>query len=129
MIAFVLRASALVFVPIALGFLWSPEAMGRLVDVQLGSVSADNDLRAVYGGLQLGCASFLWICAGRHGWWRAGLAAQLLLFGGLVLGRLVSLVAVGLPGALGTALGSAELVGLAAGAWAWRQLDGQSGQR
>lgn len=101
-------------------FLAAPEGTGALVGVSLPSVTARNDVRAVYGGLQLGCATFLGLCAARRQWLVPGLAAQLLTLGGLFAARLVSLAADGVPTILGFALQGAELVGLAAGALALR---------
>jgi hypothetical protein len=118
----VLVLSALPFAAIGLAFLVRPVAMASLVGVTLEGSAADNDVRAVYGGLQLGCAAFLAACAYVPGWLRPGLAAQLMTFGGLALARIVSWVAVGLPEGLGLLLHLGEVVGLAAGVWAWRSL-------
>jgi hypothetical protein len=52
----VLALSALPFAGIALAFL---VALAARVDVSLGSATADHDVRAVHGGLQLGCAARL----------------------------------------------------------------------
>ena len=53
----VLALCAFPFALIGLGFLLAPETMAARVDVSLGSTTADHDVRAVYGGLQLGCAA------------------------------------------------------------------------
>ena len=118
----VLLGSALAFAAIGAPFLLAPAAMAGRVDVALSGALADNDVRAVYGGLQLGCAGFLAFCAGSPERVRTGLAAQLWLFGGLVVARGVSLLAAGWPGALGTALHAAEIAGLLLGALALRRL-------
>jgi hypothetical protein len=55
----VLALSALPFAGIALAFLVAPETLAARVDVSLGSATADHDVRAVHGGLQLGCAARL----------------------------------------------------------------------
>ena len=116
----VVVGSALPFLGIGSAFLIAPDAMGKVVDLGLGSVTSQSDVRAVHGGLQLGVGALL-LCAGlSRDWLRAGLALQLATFCGLALGRLVSLLADGAPSPFGFALGSAELVGLAAGAAAWR---------
>ncbi len=112
--------SALPFLGIGVAFLLAPEALGRYVDLGLGSVTARNDVRAVHGGLQLAVGALL-LCAGlSRDWLRAGLALQLASFCGLALGRLVSVLADGAPSPFGGALWSAELIGVAFGVFAWR---------
>jgi hypothetical protein len=118
----VLAGSALAFAGIGVPFLIAPAAMAGYVDVTLSGALADNDVRAVYGGLQLGCAAFLAACAGRAAWLRIGLVAQLLLFGGLIAARFASLAAVGLPGALGLTLHAAEIVAVVLGGISLRRL-------
>lgn len=118
----VLVFSALPFAGIGLAFLVAPSAMGAFVGLTLDGAVADNDLRAVYGGLQLGIALFLAWCAAAPERLRAGVAAQLCTFGGLAFGRVVSWGVAGSPGELGIALHGAELFGVAAGIVAWRAL-------
>jgi hypothetical protein len=111
----VLRASAAVFAGIGTAFLVAPERLAGAVGLQITGATADGDVRAVYGGLQLACGGLLWTASLRAAWVRAGLVCQAALFSGLALGRFVSWAAVGVPGVLGLALHAAELVGLAAG--------------
>lgn len=125
MVRFVLFGSAVAFGGIGLAFLVAPGAMGARVGVSLAGATADNDVRAVYGGLQLGCAAFLALCATRPAWYAPGIAAQLLTFGGLAGARLLSWLAVGLPEPLGLALHGAEAAGLVLGGLAWRSLPGE----
>lgn len=122
MIRIVLYGSSLAFAGIGALFLYDPAGMATRVGLGLTGAIADNDVRAVYGGLQLGCAAFLALCAARPAWHAPGLAAQLLSFGGLFGARCVSLVAVGSPGPLGLFLHGAEGVGLVLGLLAWRRL-------
>jgi hypothetical protein len=116
----VVVGSALPFLGIGAAFLVAPAGMGGLVDVALASATARQDLRAVHGGLQLGVGALLLGAGLSRAWLRAGLALELAAFGGLALGRLVSLIADGAPSALGLALWGAELVGLSLGVVAWR---------
>jgi hypothetical protein len=117
----VLALSAVPYAAIGLLFLVLPAAGAGRVGLALGGATADADVRAVYGGLQLGVAAFLALCAARPGWVRAGLAAQVLGFGGLAGARVVSLAVVGAPAPLGLALHGGELAGLACGlAACWR---------
>ena len=112
---FVVLASALPFAAIGMAFIAAPETMGALVGLELTNVTADNDLRAVYGGLSLGCAVFLvWSGSAEHRL-LAGVHAQVFTFAGLVVGRFVSLALRGLPDGLGLALHGAEIVGLTCG--------------
>ena len=118
----VLGLSALAFAGIGAAFLVAPEAMAARVGVSLAGAAAANDVRAVYGGLQLGVAACLVWCARRPETLRSGLAVQLFTFGGLAAARLVSLLLDGNPGALGLALHAAELLGFACGAVARARL-------
>ena len=117
-----LRIAALAFAGIGAAFLTVPETMGQFVGLSLAGTSADNDVRAVYGGLQLACGALLVWASTQPRWLRAGLAAQLLLFSGLALGRFVSLGLVGPPESLGLALHAAELLGIALGGLCLRAL-------
>jgi hypothetical protein len=119
---FVLRVSAIAFAGIGAAFLLAPASMGAFVGISLAGASADNDIRAVYGGLQLGCGALLWVASSRPEWLRPGLFAQLILFAGLAAGRVVSWVAVGFPDLLGLALHAAEVLAIAAGVTALLRL-------
>jgi hypothetical protein len=121
----VLTLSALPFAAIGLGFLFAPEAMAARVDVSLASVTADHDVRAVYGGLQIACAVLLGWGALSRSHVRPALVAQLVLYGGLVAGRLVGWLATGAPGGFGLWLHGLEALGLAAGAFALHRFQGE----
>lgn len=74
-----------------------PLAAMAPVELNVGTVSALNELRANYGGLQIGMGLLL-----LAGLWRTALTgpallAQALLVGGLAVGRLVSLALDGQP--------------------------------
>jgi hypothetical protein len=116
----VVVGSALPFLGIGAAFLIAPDALGRCVDLRLGSATAANDLRAVHGGLELAIGALLAGAGLSREWLRAGLALQLASFSGLAFGRLVSLLADGAPRAFGFALWGAELLGVALGVVAWR---------
>ncbi len=118
----VVLLSALPFAGIGFAFVLAPVQMAALVGLDATSVTADNDLRGVYGGLSLGCAALLAWCGARATRVEFGVRAQLFLYGGLAAGRIVSLVVAGLPDALGLALHAGELVGVACGVSAWRTL-------
>ncbi|HEU4429763.1 MAG TPA: GNAT family N-acetyltransferase [Myxococcota bacterium] len=120
---FVLLASALPFAALGLAFLVAPHELAARVGIALVDATADNDARAVYGGLQLACGALLAAAAfGTEPRVRAGIVAQLALYGGLAGARFVGLAIAGAPSALGLALHAGELLALAAGALAWRRL-------
>ena len=117
-----LRTSGAAFVGIGAAFLLAPGAMAPVVDLSLHGASADNDVRAVYGGLQIACGVLLWAASRQEAWLRAGLYAQIVLFGGLAAGRFVSWTVVGLPDSLGVALHAAEGLAIVAGLVCLRRL-------
>lgn len=109
---FALFASALAFGGTGLAFLLRPEAMTAVIGIELGGTVAVADVRAVYGGLELGVATFLVWAARRPATWRPALVGLVSLFGGLVLGRLASLALDGWPESPGLLLAGFELAGL-----------------
>jgi len=118
----VVLASVPPFAGIGAACLLAPAQMASLVGLELASVTADNDVRAVYGGLSLGCAAFLLWCGLKSERVAAGVMAQVFTFAGLVGGRTLSVALRGAPDALGVALHAAEIVGLACGLVALAQV-------
>ena len=112
--------SALPFAGIGMAFIVAPAEMAALVGLELTNVTADNDVRGVYGGLSLGCAALLAWCGASESRVAIGVHAQVFTYAGLAGGRCVSLVVVGAPEPLGLALHGAELVALACGLSALR---------
>lgn len=119
---FVLAVCALPFAVIGFGFLLLPVDMASLIGVRLADATAVADVRAVYGGLQLGCAACLALAAANPAWVRAGLVGQLALYGGLAGARVLSYALSGWPSTLGFLLHAGEMLGLAAGIVAWSTL-------
>jgi hypothetical protein len=118
----VLAVSGAAFLAIGLPFLVAPAWTAAHVGLSLAGALADNDVRAVYGGLQAALGAFLLASAASRSAVASGLAVQQVSFAGLALGRALSWLVAGSPGTLGIALQAAELVGLAAGALARRRL-------
>lgn len=102
-----------VLVLAGLGFLGFGLAIAVAPAAVLGSVGISGtaaglvELRAFYGGLELGLGAFLLICAARPDWREAGLWSVALVNGGIGAARLA-----------GIAL-SGEFTGFFAGALVW----------
>ena len=96
--------TAIAYAGVGLPFVAFPRAMASLVDIGLNSVTADNDLRAVYGGLGLGIAAFFLVSSAKPSWHRAALTAAALTFAGLVAARVLSWLVVGFPSPLALGL-------------------------
>lgn len=70
--------------------LGSPRAMNA-VDIPAESANARVELRAMYGGLEIGVAIFLILCVGNPDRVEVGLLFQLFALGGLAIGRLIAI--------------------------------------
>src|SRR5437868_9529200 len=68
----------------------TPKAMGA-VDIAADSPNARVEIRAMYGGLELALAVFLFMCIGNPDHQNIGLFLQMLAIGGIALGRLVGI--------------------------------------
>ena len=90
---FLLLASAAIFVGVGAIFLFFPANFAAVLEIGAPTAMARMDLRATYGGLELGFGIFLIICAVKRQWIRPGLWALGLATGGFATGRLVGLVA------------------------------------
>jgi hypothetical protein len=116
-----LSLAAVAFAGAGLAFLAAPGLL-VLVDLAPATATARSDVRAVFGGLELGVGAWLALCARRPAWHGPALVAQALAFGGLAAARLLSLAVDGLPRAVTFALWGPELGGLALALLALRQL-------
>lgn len=94
-----LLVSALGFLLIGINTFRDPLAALAGVELAVNTVSALNELRANYGGLQIGMALFLLTGLIRPDMTRPALLAQMLLVGGLAIGRVVSIALDGPPNA------------------------------
>jgi hypothetical protein len=98
----VLALCALGFLAFGLWLLKDPGALAR-IGIDSSSKIGQVELRAFYGGMELGLGAFLLLCAFRPEWRTAGLWLVLLANGGAGLARVL---AIGLAGAgVGTYLG------------------------
>jgi len=88
---------ALATLNIAVQAILDPQAIFDNVQVQLGNLTARNSVRALYGGVNLTFGLFWLVAAFRAQ--RTGLILALLYTGGFALGRFLSLLFDGMPGA------------------------------
>ena len=88
-------ASALIFVVVGAGFLLIPRQFGGVLELSLPTAMARTDVRATYGGLELGFGIFLILCVVRREWIGPGLWALSLTVGGFAIGRVVGFIAEG----------------------------------
>lgn len=117
----VLQLASLAYAFVGISFLVAPAYMASLVDVVVASATADNDVRAVYGGVTSGLALFFWLAASRPEWFRPALAALIFTMGGLVGARFISWAVAGPPEPIGYALHLGEIIGFVAGIVALRR--------
>ncbi len=85
-----------------------PKNMLRQVDVNARSARGTTELRAMYGGLELGLGAFFAVAAAKPAWERPALLAQTLGLGGLAASRLAGILTDRPRGALMKALVVAE---------------------
>jgi len=95
----VLLLAAVVFAWVGLMGLSAPTTIAASIDMGLGSASAHNEVRANYGGMHLGMCCLLIAGAFSEAARRPATILLTVFTGGLVLGRLLSLAADGLPNA------------------------------
>ena len=114
----VLALCAVGFIGFGLWLLIDPAALQK-IGIASTSKIGQVELRAFYGGMELGLGAFLVMCAFRPSWQVAGLWLVLLANGGAGLARLLAIGMAGAPfagylaWALAWELGFAALAGLA----------------
>jgi hypothetical protein len=91
----VLALSAIMYAGFGTAYLARPKAMAKLTHFELPTPTAVTEIRAFYGGMELGLAALLVVCAIRPAWAGAGLLALALLSGGAAVARLVGFAADG----------------------------------
>lgn len=76
------------------GFVFAvvPEILAAGIDLGISNPVARTDVRAVYGGLEIGVAVFLFWCASAGHRVRYGLIAMTTCFGGVFAARLLGVV-------------------------------------
>lgn len=85
-----LGVTAAAFAGFGVWLLLRPQALSR-VDVALPSPTARAEIRAFYGGLEIGLGLFFGAAAARPAWHRPALVAQAASLGGAALARIFSM--------------------------------------
>lgn len=116
----VLIGSTGVFAVIGIGFIVMPHALAPLVGIELTNVTADNDFRAVYGGVPAGLGVFLALALRRPEWELPALYVVLLTLGGLAASRVLSWWLAGWPAPIAFGLHAMEISGIVMAAIAIR---------
>ncbi len=110
-----LLLSSLLFAAAGLAFLLAPASMAAQVDLLAGSPTALTDIRAIYGGLELGLACYLGLLLRRSerdpAQLELGLRAAIFALMGMALARLLGVALDGPQRAITWLLWSGELVG------------------
>lgn len=117
-----LMLTAIAFGGFGLWLLLQPEGITGL-GVELTRPVARAEIRAFYGGLELGMALFFAVSASRPQWFGPGLFVQATALGGAAFGRIFGIVVDGVSDALFFGLLAAELSGCLVGIVALRLLD------
>lgn len=107
---FYLAVSALAFVLIGLNTFHDPVAAMAGLELQPRSVSALNEVRANYGGLQITIGLVLLAGVLKAAWLRPALWVSAAVTGGLVAGRVVSIALDGMPNKAVTGFFCLEIV-------------------
>ncbi len=86
----VLAISALTFIGFGTWLFATPEALSG-IGIQLTEPAARIDIRATYGGMELGLSAFLILCLLRDEWVRIGLVAAGCTIAGFGISRLLAI--------------------------------------
>ncbi|MBC7541553.1 MAG: DUF4345 family protein [Candidatus Sericytochromatia bacterium] len=120
-----LMLNSLVFGVFGLLFLIWPAGMAATVGLAAANPTGIIDIRATYGGLELGISALLGYCAISIGGTAFGLLAATCAFTGFAGGRLIGIIANG--GAVGLIWGilACDVLLVALNAWMLRQMQGR----
>lgn len=116
-----LLLAATIFIGIGVVFLVAPVEWARVVEIELPTPMSRTDLRATYGGFDLGFGVFLALCALRREWTRPGLAGMAIALAGFAGGRAYGMIVDGCPSKLMPSLAALEASGSILGFLAYRR--------
>ena len=102
--------SILIFLGIGVWLLIWPEALEG-IGIKMLSPDARIDIRATYGGIELGFVSFLGLCLLRDDWVSVGLLASGCVIAGLGIVRLIAIAIEGQGSVLMWSLAAGEVFG------------------
>lgn len=108
------------FLCFGVGFAVVPEGMGAFVGLEMPTPAARADVRAIYGGLEVGVGAFLLACARRREWLLPGLVAAGYAFGFVAACRLGGVMRDGATDALTLGAFAVEVGAAALAAYAYR---------
>ena len=83
-----LAAQALILAGLGIAYFVRPEEMANLSGMLLMAPAAITDVRAYYGGLQIGLAAYLLLTLGRQEQTRGALMLLVLLYSSMALARM-----------------------------------------
>ncbi len=109
----VLAASGVVFVGFGVAFLLWPSRMALRVGIPLVTMTGTTDVRAIYGGMEIGFGAFMLIASARRAWVLPGLVAALCALAAMALSRALGIALDGGPDPLTSALLASEVSGAA----------------
>ena len=115
----VLIATGLMYLAFAVAFLVAPAELGGWVHLGVAHPVARTELRAFYGGLEIGLAVFLLLCVSRPGWIAPGLLAAALVLGCTAAARIVGMAVDRSAGTTVVAILLVEVAFAVASAVAW----------
>jgi uncharacterized membrane protein HdeD (DUF308 family) len=98
-----------------------PALLGRLVGLRFEGANAPVEIRAFYGGLELGLAAFFVAAARRPAWVEPALAAFALAFGAAGVARAAGIVQFGFTGPSQPLVAGIEIAAAVFAAWLRRR--------
>lgn len=110
----VLLGLSAAFVAFGVAFLLAPAKLAAFADVSTTSKLGLVELRAFYGGIEIGLGVFLAVTAMRREWQLPGLLCALLSLLGVAVARIYAMTAEGWPGATVLLFLAIELAGVVA---------------
>ncbi|MDA0745702.1 MAG: DUF4345 domain-containing protein [bacterium] len=114
-------AAGVLFGLTGVAFLVWPVELAGEIGIRLESPLAAVDVRALYGGLDLGIGLFLGYAALHRSLLRAGALLQVAVFGGLVAGRTLGMAVEGAAGTVAWVLMAIEGAGFLGGWFALKR--------
>lgn len=88
----VLLLGALMFGALGVYLLKEPGKLDEWIGLRATSAEALTELRALYGGLEIGLGLFLLLCFFRSQWISAGLACLLFICAGIAIARVIGFI-------------------------------------